>query len=73
MPQTKESWNELLNWRTQLAEHWSGLRFGPATLEEKEGQPVFQVQVFLDDLDPNAVSVESTRKGRTVTHLRAIP
>ena len=55
---------ELLNWRTQVAEHWSGLRFGPATLEEKEGQHLFQVQVFLDDLDPNAVSVELYAEGQ---------
>ena len=49
---------ELLNWRAQLAKHWSALHFGSATVEQKEGQFVFQVQVFLDDLDPDAVRVE---------------
>jgi len=48
----------LLNWQAQLAKHWSALRFGSATFERKEGQYIFQVQVFLNDLDPDAVSVE---------------
>ncbi|MGP8156455.1 MAG: alpha-glucan family phosphorylase [Candidatus Acidiferrales bacterium] len=55
---------DLLKWSAQLAQHWSGLRFGPATLEEREGQQIFQVQVFLDDLDPNAVAVELYAEGQ---------
>jgi glycogen phosphorylase len=49
---------DLVNWQTQLAQHWSNLRFGSATVEQKEGQYLFQVQVFLDELDPSAVRVE---------------
>jgi starch phosphorylase len=48
----------LLNWQAQLAKHWSTVRFGSATVEQKEGQFVFHVQVFLDDLDPEAVRAE---------------
>lgn len=48
----------LLDWQARLAKHWSAVRFGTATVEQKDGQYLFQVQVFLDDLDPNAVSVE---------------
>jgi glycogen phosphorylase len=55
---------DLLNWRAQLAKHWSMLRFGSATVERKEGQFVFQVQVFLHDLDPEAVRVELYAEGQ---------
>jgi starch phosphorylase len=41
-----------------LAKHWSALRFGPATVEQLGEQYLFHVQVFLDDIDPDAVSVE---------------
>ena len=49
---------ELVVWQTELAKHWSTLRFGPATVEQQGGQYLFQVQVFLGDMDPDAVSVE---------------
>ena len=49
---------DLINWASQVAKHWPALRFGSATLEQKDKQFVFHVQVFLDELDPAAVSVE---------------
>ncbi len=49
---------DLVRWKAQLAEHWSSLRFGSAKVEQKKDQFLFQVQVFLDDLDPEAVRVE---------------
>jgi len=49
---------DVLNWQAQLAKHWSTVRFGSATVEQKDGKLFFQVQVFLDDLDPDAVRVE---------------
>jgi len=54
---------ELLRWQEQLAKHWSALRFGSAMVEPKDGQFVFQVQVFLGDLDPEAVRVELYAEG----------
>ena len=50
--------DELLNWQAQLAKHWPMVRFGSTTVEQKDGQYLFQAQVFLDDLDPNAVCAE---------------
>lgn len=50
--------SDLLSWHTQLTQHWPKLRFGSATVEEQKGQHFFQVQAFLDDLDPDAVAVE---------------
>jgi len=55
---------DLLNWQGQLARHWSTVRFGSATLEQKEGQYAFQVEVFLGDLDPDAVRVELFTEGQ---------
>jgi glycogen phosphorylase len=55
---------DLLKWQRQLAQHWPVLRFGPATLERKDGQFHFRVQVFLDDLDPDAVGVEIFANGQ---------
>ena len=49
---------DLVTWQARLAQYWSGLRFGSATVEQKDGQYVFQVQVFLGELGPDAVSVE---------------
>lgn len=48
----------LLNWRTQLARHWSAARFGAATVEQRNGQFLFEVRVYLNDLDPDYIGVE---------------
>ena len=49
---------DLLRWQAQLAKHWWSLRFGSASVEQHGQEYRFQVQVFLDDLDPDAVKVE---------------
>jgi glycogen phosphorylase len=55
---------DLLRWQAELAKQWSTLRFGSATVEQKEGQYLFEVQVFLDDLDPQAVAAELYAEGQ---------
>lgn len=49
---------QLVNWRRSLEQKWSSLRFGEAKVETSSGQFVFEVHVYLDDLDPDAVRVE---------------
>jgi starch phosphorylase len=49
---------DLFAWQAELAKHWSALRFGPATVEQQGERYLFHVQVFLDDIDPDAVRVE---------------
>jgi glycogen phosphorylase len=49
---------DLVAWQAEMAKHWSALRFGSATVEQQGEQYLFHVQVFLDDIDPNAVKVE---------------
>jgi starch phosphorylase len=48
----------LVNWQAELAKHWPGLRFGSATVEQPGHEYLFDVQAFLDDLDPDCVRVE---------------
>jgi len=48
----------LVKWQQMLQQHWSALRFGEMTLLTENGQHVFEVQVYLDDLEPHAVRVE---------------
>ena len=42
----------------RLEKQWSALHFGEVRVEIVPGQHVFEVQVFLGDLDPQAVRVE---------------
>jgi len=49
---------DLVAWQAELAKHWSALRFGPTTVEQRGERYLFHVQVFLDDIDPDAVGVE---------------
>jgi starch phosphorylase len=53
----------LVSWKAELAKYWPGVRFGSATVERKDGQFVFQTQVFLDDLDAQSVNVELYAEG----------
>ncbi len=57
----------ILNWRHQVAEHWTRLRFGDLKVEKAEpdaNRYVFHVQAYFDELDPAAVRVELYAEGR---------
>jgi glycogen phosphorylase len=49
---------DLIAWQAELAKHWPSLRFGSATVQHEGAQYLFQVQVLLDDINPDSVSVE---------------
>lgn len=51
------------NWRHVLDQKWAALRFGEMKIETGGEQRVFEVQVYLDDLDPEAVRVELYANG----------
>jgi len=51
-------------WQAALAKHWPALRFGPATFEQQGERYLFQVQVCLGDIDPDAVGVELYAEGQ---------
>jgi len=49
---------QLIESRHRLEKQWGMLHFGEVKVERFNGQHVFVVQVFLSDLDPQAVRVE---------------
>ncbi len=63
----------LLDWQRKLADHWSRLRFGAVHAETEGEEHRFQVQVYLDEMDPDAIQVEmyadSPGDGQPVRHL----
>ncbi len=48
----------IVHWRQSLEQNWGALRFGEVKVETRGGQHVFEVQVSLADLEPDAVRVE---------------
>jgi len=46
------------DWRHTLEQQWAALHFGTVKVETRDGQNFFEVQLFLNDLDPGAVRVE---------------
>ena len=48
----------IVNWHHALEQKWTALRFGEVKVESASEQHVFQAQVYLDDLDAEAVRVE---------------
>ena len=48
----------VVKWQQTLDEKWAALRFGEVKVETTGKQHVFDVQVYLDDLDLQAVRVE---------------
>jgi len=49
---------QLVKWQHELDQKWAALHFGDVKVETNEGQHVFEVPLYLDDLDPGAVRVE---------------
>ena len=49
---------ELAEWQHALEQKWAALRFGEVKVETAGEQHIFEVQMYLDDLDPEAVRVE---------------
>jgi starch phosphorylase len=49
---------QMVDWQYSLEQKWAALRFGEVKVETKGKQHVYEVQVYLNDLDPKAVRVE---------------
>jgi starch phosphorylase len=49
---------QIVQWQHALAQHWAALRFGDVHVETDGEQHVFEVQVYLDELDPQTVRLE---------------
>jgi starch phosphorylase len=48
----------IVNWEHTLKEKWPMLRFGDLKVQTNAAQHIFEAEVYLDDLDPDAVRVE---------------
>jgi starch phosphorylase len=49
---------QVVDWQHTLESNWPALRFGEVKIETGGERHVFEIQVYLNDLDPNAVRVE---------------
>jgi len=54
---------DMVAWRQVLEQHWATLRFGEVKVKSSAEQHVFEVQAYLDELDPEAVQVELYANG----------
>ncbi|HUT41258.1 MAG TPA: alpha-glucan family phosphorylase, partial [Gammaproteobacteria bacterium] len=54
---------ELVNWRRTLEQQWAALRFGEVKAGTEGERYLIEIQVYLDDLDPEAVRVELYAEG----------
>ncbi len=54
----------LAEWRRAVDRHWDSLRFGHVRVDTQADHYAFEVELFLNDLDPNAVRVELYANGR---------
>jgi glycogen phosphorylase len=58
-----EGGRRAIEWRHAVERKWAGLRFGQARIETAAELHTFEIEVYLDDLDPNAVRVELYAEG----------
>ena len=49
---------QVVDWRHQVEGKWGSLSFGDLRVETNADHHVFEVEIFLNDLDPNAARVE---------------
>jgi starch phosphorylase len=49
---------QIVNWQNALERRWEGVRFGDVKFETHDQKHAFEVQVYLNDLDPDFVRVE---------------
>jgi starch phosphorylase len=56
---------QMVDWQVSLEQIWAGLHFGEVSVTTRGQQHVFEVQVYLNDLDPSAVQLELYADGVT--------
>jgi glycogen phosphorylase len=54
---------DIVNWRHALEQKWTALRFGEVNVATEGGRYLFEIQLYLDDLDPESVRVELYANG----------
>ncbi|SPF47447.1 conserved hypothetical protein [Syntrophobacter sp. SbD1] len=54
---------DIVKWQKHLEQKWVNLHFGDARIETHDGQHLFEVQVYLNGLEPSGVRVELYAEG----------
>jgi starch phosphorylase len=54
---------QMVDWRHRLEQRWATLHIGEVKVETRGEQHLFEVQVYLNDLDPKAVRAELYAEG----------
>ena len=54
---------DLVTWKRALEEKWADLRFGEVRVSSDKEEHLFEVQVYLNGIDPNAIRVELYAEG----------
>jgi starch phosphorylase len=55
--------SQIVGWRQTLEQNWVTLRFGEERVETNGDGHVFEIEVYLNELDPSAVRVELYANG----------
>ena len=55
---------QIIEWRHTLEQKWAAVHFGEVNVETKGRQYLFEVRVYLGDLDPKAVRIELYADGK---------
>ena len=66
---------QIVDWQRSLAQNWSQLRFGELKITTVDDQYLFEIQVYLNNLDRQAVKVElySTAMTKEMAYESQIP
>ncbi len=54
---------QIVKWAKMLDENWQHLRFGELMIESVDTQHIVEIQVYIDDVDVNAIRVELYAEG----------
>ena len=49
---------ELLQWEREIATHWDRIRFGAVTVERRDHEYLYELQLYFEELDPDWLRVE---------------
>ncbi|MFH2011325.1 MAG: alpha-glucan family phosphorylase [Pseudomonadota bacterium] len=49
---------QIVNWHLSLKQNWNSLSFGEVKVKTRGKQHIFEVQIYLNDVDPKAMRVE---------------
>jgi starch phosphorylase len=53
----------LVSWQNTLKQKWSSLHFGELKVETNEQYHIFEIEVYLNDIDPDSIQVELYANG----------